>query len=220
MDYPKHLLWFGPIEHQQSLFEKLLHHHEQFQRQTLKVEKPRVTISVRDQAQKLQIEHLRTSIDGCESDLRFAVDASPNAGPVAGLLAAHDLDPSAQWLVTGCDYPLLETMALQQLWSMHTIDSWVTFFQNDEGFYEPLLAIWSSKALQELKRMAYKAMQNARKIGPSSVIRALQNDNAEPNQKQKLICVKPENACWIRNVNTPVEWQEVLPILNAQFHGS
>jgi molybdopterin-guanine dinucleotide biosynthesis protein A len=74
-------------------------------------------------------------------------------GPAAGLLAAYKNDPHAHWLVIACDYPLLTSDALQQLYDAY--EEPVTCFVNSQEWCEPLLGIWvltryrSSRAMLE-----------------------------------------------------------------------
>ncbi|KAJ4985438.1 molybdenum cofactor biosynthesis protein C [Stagonosporopsis vannaccii] len=111
-------------------------------------------------------------------------------GPAAGLLAAHQLDPDATWLIVACDFPLLEPAALHQL--EETFEEPVTCFVNKDGFSEPLLAIWSPRALQILS----KNVDNGRS-GPSYTVKRLSG---------KLVV--PTEDSWILNTNTPGEWED------------
>lgn len=209
MKRPKHSLLIGSTGHQKSLLQKLLEHHGQFQTEELGRSRPQMTISVRDLGQKSEIERFCRTFDTTSGDIKFVIDDLQDAGPVAGLLATHHSSPSTHWLVTGCDYPLLETETLKQLWSNHTVKTWTTCFQNDEGYHEPLLAIWSPDALQELEVMTRIARETDRRIGPSSAIRAFEKDHRHANQIPKVVRVQPKNMIWIKNVNTPTDWQEV-----------
>lgn len=215
MRSPKHLLLFGPENDQQSLLQKLLHHHDQLQREILGYAKVQITLSVRNPAQEFEVQQLCEAYGASFSDVDIVVDEMSDAGPSAGLLAAFSLDSTAHWLVTGCDYPLLETVTLQQLWANHGNDTWTTCFLNDDGFNEPLLAIWSPKALQELQIMAHKQRETGRRIGPSSAIRVFQKGQTDGDQSPKVVCIRPENDLWIKNVNTPTDWQEILPMIGS-----
>lgn len=215
MKSPKHELLVESEGYQQSLLQKLLRHHEQFQSEVLGYETSQVTISVRNLAQKSEVENLCAAGGVLLSDLDIVVDKLQDCGPLAGLVAAFNADPSAHWLVTGCDYPLLETETLHQLWSAHTSDTWTTCFRNDFGFFEPLLAIWSPKALRELQSMARLHMEAGRKFGPSSAIRAFERNQGDEDVNPKVNSIQPEKSQWIKNVNTPAEWQEVLLMING-----
>ena len=110
-------------------------------------------------------------------------------GPAAGLLAAYDSSPTTTYLVAGCDYPLLTIAALQQLVREYLPP--VTCFCNMEGWCEPLLAIWSPAALQQLKENVQRG-----RSGPSAVIRSVGG---------KMI--RPQEENWIFGANTKQEWE-------------
>ncbi|GAQ03983.1 hypothetical protein ALT_1304 [Aspergillus lentulus] len=109
---------------------------------------------------------------------------STGIGPAAGLLAAHHLDDSASWLVVACDYPFISVAALSQLRCAWTAP--VTCFENRDGFYEPLLSIWSPEALRALKGNVQNGI-----LGPSAVVKRLHGKTIRPNKES-----------WIFNVNT------------------
>ncbi len=119
-------------------------------------------------------------------------------GPAAGLLAAHRQDPTATWLVAACDYPLLTSAALWQL--RQEASGELTCFQNTDGFYEPLLAIWTPGALQNLQ-------QNVRKgiLGPRAVVEQLQ---VRP--------IRPHDHRWLFNANTPEEWRRAVELKTSE----
>lgn len=115
-------------------------------------------------------------------------------GPAAGLLAAHRQDPTATWLVSACDYPLLTPAALWQL--RHEASGELTCFQNSDGFYEPLLGIWTPGALQDLYRNVQKGI-----LGPRAVVEQLQ---VRP--------IRPHDDRWLFNANTPEEWRRAVDL--------
>lgn len=197
----------------------LCHHH--FQSSTLRQAPTNVVISVRDEVQREDISRLLTS---CmlpdDLSLDFVVDDLEEAGPASGLLAAYQFDKNSRWLVTGCDYPLVEHAAFRQLFEAHeSKHGLVTCFINLQGFSEPLLAIWTSSALHVLEQMMLVAQSNSRKLGPNQVVRTLEKwpafkHTAQEDDPAPGACyVKPENALWIRNINTPQEWTEIQPCL-------
>jgi molybdopterin-guanine dinucleotide biosynthesis protein A len=112
-------------------------------------------------------------------------------GPAAGLLAAHERDPAATWLVVACDFPLLRAEAVRQL--IQYYEEPATCFRNEEGFTEPLLGIWGPRALEELKENV-----KAGRSGPSYTLK---------NVGSKLLVPNDQN--WLVNVNTKQEWEAV-----------
>ncbi|KAF4423694.1 bifunctional molybdenum cofactor biosynthesis [Fusarium acutatum] len=120
-------------------------------------------------------------------------------GPAAGLLAAYDSDPEATWLVVACDYPSITADALQELRTRYK--SPVTCFQNQEGFYEPLLGIWSPEATNHLKENC-----KAGKLSPSKAVRELEGYTYLPEDSEGLL----------RNVNIRSEWEDALRSLRDE----
>jgi molybdopterin-guanine dinucleotide biosynthesis protein A len=112
-------------------------------------------------------------------------------GPAAGLLAAHSHDPAATWLVVACDFPLLQAETMRQLLEQYKEPS--TCFQNEEGFIEPLLGIWSPRALKELQENVNKG-----RFGPSYTLKKVGAKLLVPNHQD-----------WLVNVNTKQEWEAV-----------
>ena len=116
-------------------------------------------------------------------------------GPAAGLLAAHATDPEAHWLVLACDYPVAQFASMRQL--LQEFEGPVTCFENEDGFCEPLFALWSPEALEKLAENVEKG-----KTGPSWTVREMGG---------KLI--KPRDSRWLINTNTPEEWNAALTLL-------
>ncbi|KEF61165.1 uncharacterized protein A1O9_02730 [Exophiala aquamarina CBS 119918] len=116
-------------------------------------------------------------------------------GPAAGLIAAHCADPAASWLVVACDFPLLEVSALRQL--LEEFRGPLACYRNCRGFVEPLLAIWSPEALEQLQG---NAMQG--KYGPRFVTEQVNAQTILPAQNR-----------WLFNANTTEEWREALRLL-------
>lgn len=167
-----------------------------------------IYISVAGSSTLDRIPHEEQSLSTMEADGR-RVELVPlpdqtmhSIGPAAGLIAAHRHDPIATWLVVACDFPLLEPEALHRL--KEAFEEPVTCFVNKDGFNEPLLAIWSPRALQSLS----KNVESGR-LGPNYTVKRLSG---------KLII--PEDDDWILNTNTPAEWESArLRIKNPQSTG-
>ena len=116
-------------------------------------------------------------------------------GPAAGLLAANKRDPDANWLVIACDYPFLTAGALKQL-LQHSEDAPVTCFENESGWYEPLLALWTPHALHVLADNVRKGI-----LGPKSAIKAVKGQGIRPLEER-----------WLFNTNDQMEWQRALDL--------
>ncbi|RKU47129.1 hypothetical protein DL546_005391 [Coniochaeta pulveracea] len=123
-----------------------------------------------------------------------ANDTTESAGPAQGLLAAHRSDPTATWLVLAVDYPLMSVEAIQLLRQSYSHP--VTCFQNDDGFCEPLVGIWSPDALEKLE-----ANVRSGRGSPSAVVRQLDG---------RQVRIPQDGRRWLMNVNTEAEWEELL----------
>lgn len=130
----------------------------------------------------------------CEGD----TERGAEIGPAAGLLAAYYRDPTATWLVTACDYPLLRALALVQL--QQEMTGLVTCFYNDAGFCEPLLGIWTPQALQTLEEHVQQGI-----LGPKSTVRKCHG---------KLI--RPQDSRWLFNTNTPDGWKQAMALIESE----
>lgn len=91
-----------------------------------------------------------------ENDYKFVVDGEQyqEAGPMAGLISAHHSYPNKNILLVACDYPLLQASDLQSfLLQIKKDQNAAAFFNKATGFYEPLLAYYSVKALTEIETL-------------------------------------------------------------------
>ena len=68
-----------------------------------------------------------------------------NIGPLGGLLSAMRTLPGKDFLVVGCDYPFLVSVHLQAfLGSIKSNSIAAAFYNDNSGFYEPVLGYYSS----------------------------------------------------------------------------
>lgn len=71
------------------------------------------------------------------------VDALPDVGPVAGILAALSAVPARAWLVVAVDLPLLDAPTLERLVAQRDPAALATAYRSaHDGLPEPLCAIW------------------------------------------------------------------------------
>jgi molybdopterin-guanine dinucleotide biosynthesis protein A len=99
------------------------------------------------QSQQPDLDHHRNDNFPALEPIFDAQETS--VAPAAGLIAAHSLYPYSKWLVLACNYPFLPPSAIQQL--ILEYEDPVTCFINEEGFAQPLIAIWGPEALEALK---------------------------------------------------------------------
>ena len=130
--------------------------------------KHNVLISIR----AAQLDAYCFALDGHVLDLSYSFvhDELQDIGPAAGLLRAHEQDPSESLLVVAVDFmnvTLLPTAIRRLLDGAKGFA--VTCYENEDGFAEPLFALWTPFALQELKGNVANG-----KTGPSYTLKRLQ----------------------------------------------
>lgn len=156
-----------------------------------------VCISVKDQKQESELA-LDSRSDICvlrDEDLFKSYPAYRNIGPACGLLSPHHHDKMAHWLILACDYPLIVGDAFQQLKDEY--EEPVTCFINEEGFPEPLIALWSPLALQKLEGNVQKCI-----TGPSRTVKSVGGKT-----------IRPRSSEWLRGTNTPEELSVAMKVL-------
>lgn len=191
MGSPKHLLQFPdgtPLyQHQVKLLRQAL---------------PSVTTIYMSLAKDSQLDTYLQNADDHNIkiiyDTRDNHDEAQSGGPAQGLLAAHEFDPEATWLVLAVDYPLLTVDLLQQLQDAYQPP--VTCFRNGEGYCEPLLGIWSPEAL----RLLQDNVGQGRSSGPSAVVRQLGGHQIDPETESDRV---------LMNVNAQADWDKVVRLL-------
>ena len=115
-----------------------------------------------------------------------------NVGPMAALLTAFSTYPDKDFLVVGCDYPLVTTKDLKEFEKGLDREQIASAFYNEENnMYEPLLAYYSERSGNEIQRM-YRDNQYS-----------LQHFLKENNAK-KYNPVRPKN---VISVDTPEDFE-------------
>lgn len=75
------------------------------------------------------------------------VDRYEGMGPIAGILSAMDVDPSASWLVLACDLPNIDQTTIGKLLDEHREEQPFTAYRSSyDGLPEPLCAVYSPAA--------------------------------------------------------------------------
>lgn len=74
-------------------------------------------------------------------------------GPLTGLLSALEVIQDKHLFVIACDYPLFNEEDIEQLVSTFAQKDKTVVFQNQEGFLEPLVAIYHQDLLKQLKTL-------------------------------------------------------------------
>lgn len=118
-------------------------------------------------------------------------------GPLTGILAAMRWRPDSCWLLLACDMPNITTDALEWLLASRSPDSFGTVPRlKEDGFVEPLLALYEPQAKQYFEELCASGVLRISMVARRSKI-------ATP--------VVPHSLCgaW-RNINTPDELSQSL----------
>jgi molybdopterin-guanine dinucleotide biosynthesis protein A len=122
-----------------------------------------------------------------------------HSGPIAALLTAFHYFPNHNFVLIGCDYPLLDKNDLKDFFkfiSKHP--AYPIAFYNPEGFYEPLLAYYPASCAPIL-------LQN-HEAGMNSLQRFLIT--------QKAIPFTPKNLKSMLSVDTALQYDQVITFLS------
>lgn len=142
--------------------------------------------------------------------LQFIYDRSQDTnanpediGPAAGLLAAYRTHPDVNWLIVACDFPLLNARTLTRLISaqQESQSASVTCYRNSKGFCEPLLAVWTPKALAKLAENVRQG-----RTGPRFVL----------DESPDAQIISPDIEMELFNVNTVEEWEEACRLFGSK----
>jgi molybdopterin-guanine dinucleotide biosynthesis protein A len=110
---------------------------------TLSAVVPRVYVASRE-------EQLR---DESRRPFRLIADRQRGIGPAAGILAAHEAEPGAAWLVIACDMPRLDAATLRWLVERRDAGREATALRSAaDGRPEPLCAIYEPATLARFHR--------------------------------------------------------------------
>jgi molybdenum cofactor guanylyltransferase len=128
-------------------------------------------------------------------------DSFVDMGPAGAIMSAFLYDPNAAWIALACDLPLLTEEVVQNLITNRNPSAIATAYrspENENGFPEPLIALWEPKAFPELLRFLSQGIMCPRKvlinsdthlIDPS-VPEALMNANTLADKEKALAALK------------------------------
>jgi len=129
---------------------------------------------------------------------KLLFDDEKMTGPMAGMLAAFNRDPSANWIVIACDLPYINESTIETLIENYDPSKVAISFKNKEkGFAEPLCTLYTNKA-REVFEKAY--LEDTR--CPVKVLKSVETTALEQRGKINL-----------SNINTPTEYQEAKELL-------
>lgn len=91
-----------------------------------------------------------------------------NMGPLAALLSAFGAFPEKNILFIGCDYPFLTAVDLQQFTACCKVSRTVSFYNDKEDVYEPMLTWYpysSAEVLKDMEKTGNYSLQRFLKTG-------------------------------------------------------
>jgi molybdopterin-guanine dinucleotide biosynthesis protein A len=121
-------------------------------------------------------------------------------GPLNALLSAFKTDQQ-DWLVLGCDYPLINNDDITQLITLHKPAYLSTVFQHPEtGFEEPLIGIYSAQAEPFLWSWLQKGNQSLRFF----------------LKEHKVQLLQPKNPLHLQSADTPADFQRLKSVISDE----
>jgi molybdenum cofactor guanylyltransferase len=94
-------------------------------------------------------------------------DSFVDMGPAGAIMSAFLYDPNAAWIALACDLPLLTEGVVHNLITQRNPSAIATAYrspENENGFPEPLIALWEPKSFPELLRFLSQGIMCPRKV--------------------------------------------------------
>lgn len=144
----------------------------------------------------------REQVTDLSTEYRIVTDLSEyrHIGPMAALLTAFSTFPGKDFLVIGCDYPLITMNVMRCFLENMKLENRAFAFYNHDNKYEPLLA-WYSRDCAPL----LKAFFDRNEFSLQHFLRSV--------EAQKYY---PEDHNVMTSVDTPEEYQNMKLVLNQQ----
>ncbi len=137
-----------------------------------------------------------------ESSFPTLADVYTEMGPMGGLLTAFGMDGDIAWLTIPCDMPFIDMDIILELIEARDKSKMATCFLDPDACQpEPLFVIWERSALQVLLKARDESSFSLKKIlmeGDCHLVK----------------CAHPEK---LRNVNTQVEYEEVVRMIEINM---
>lgn len=120
------------------------------------------------------------------------LDVPHCSGPLAGIISVMRWQPTASWLIAGCDMPLLGAEAVSWLLDLRRPGLWGIMPMLDHDRPEPLLALYDGRLLNRLEELARQPLPRITLLaGHAKISRPMAPDHLK--------------TCWT-NINTPEEF--------------
>lgn len=119
-------------------------------------------------------------------------DLYEKKSPLNGIISALNAHPDKNWIIVSCDMPFIEARTIECLKQQFDSNNFFTGYTDSDGnLPDPMLGIWSKKALPDLKKFIKKSGS------PRIFI-----------MKNKTRILQAEDQIWLTNVNTPEEFEK------------
>jgi molybdopterin-guanine dinucleotide biosynthesis protein A len=159
-------------------------------------------IIVRDKSQQLST-YIPHDLDVCVLSGETSSQGLREKGPATAISSISTFDDTCYWLTVPYDYPLLAGSELTHLCAEYRNP--VTCFQNGYGGTEPLVAIWSPKALSQIDLHTMHTRDHL-----SGLIDRLSGTKITPMYDHSLF-----------NANTREDWDDAIRLLShSRLHNS
>jgi molybdenum cofactor guanylyltransferase len=124
-------------------------------------------------------------------------DSFIDMGPAGAIMSAFLYDPNTAWVALACDLPLLTEGVVQNLIAERNVSAIATAYrspENENGFPEPLIALWEPKAFPVLLQFLSQGIMCPRKVLINSdthlidatLPEALMNVNTQEDKEKAL----------------------------------
>ncbi|MFZ1705915.1 MAG: molybdenum cofactor guanylyltransferase [Saprospiraceae bacterium] len=130
------------------------------------------------------------------TDSKYAIieDRLPSSGPISGIISCLE-QLNKPLFVLPCDMPFITTEIVLDILSRRNTENMCTvYFNETNGFYEPLLGVWEQKSLEILKDSFSDGVFSLQKI----------------LQKNKVSKNIPLDISIFKNLNTPDDYESIL----------
>ena len=135
-------------------------------------------------------------------DIRLVSDVHRGQGPLAGIYSGLLASRGRHNLVVGCDYPFLNHLLLDYLWSLREWGDVVVPLTPEA--LAPICAIYDRRVLPALDRALDAGELSVMGLFPHLKVHYVREDELRPYDPQLLS---------FRNVNTPEDYRQALTAL-------
>ena len=137
-------------------------------------------------------------------DIRLVSDVEPGQGPLGGIFTGLLASRGRHNLVVGCDYPFLNHLLLDYLWSLRSWGDVVVPLTHEA--LAPICAIYDRRVLPILNEALESGERSVMGLFPRLKVHYVREDELLPYDPTLLS---------FQNVNTPEDYRQALSALSA-----